>query len=1537
VINRLKASAQRGISSKPNNNDIVRNGMPERDDGFVVPYQFRDDTWSQQIGSLQRRLDRLSPEIQPTFEVDFTNCRWIDPLPALSLLIEMARAIRRGFSVTALLPDPSDNLEGRSPEVGAGKLMLFLAKEGFLSSILKHGIAGKIGNRMLTEKLVGECLLIKAVLSFTDASFIPMQLFDVPTLEGADRHEKPGREFAARMVAEILNGVEPTLRSKCSAPERRHLLYTLRAVLQEFLHNVQEHAYTSENFRPAALYVRFRRGLVGVASPLERESYDKTIDEERKHSVQLNAEWLHAKRGCLEVFFLDRGVGISRKFSGAQEDEIQFREVMESTFFDGKSSKANRTTAYGGLHLLHTLLSRCNDYLRAIDGRSWFGSAVPFQRRSSTVTRPVRNLADGQDLVGFCYHVRLSWKAPTDDGDKWLRFTQSEVKKLFEEILSSPEEADNNPLAAVGRVIDERFGPSTEYEAVTDQGYLLWLPPRNLMKWDVLDRLEKLAGTINFFCTLVIADIPSIEAATYEAAISKADFNPSETWPSRIKAIVLATNRWSFAYARYKEVATTTVNGAHGFSPISIEEITGGSSSGLRGESNRSFRELVVGWLKIHDSQCFWRQVERSGRLFLPEKVVWDENEQHQAQLEIGGYLDFPAASHDRYCAALLRNSLGRILNVLGETKTELVAVDSLASPVIHEVYANETHDRPMHGADGIIQLAVGSVLVSGATLRATGMAERSVHFFVHKDSPLRGTCPTLFHWIPTLKIEHSSVPQKRIGKTSAIAPEGWLSIEVPRHHESEALDGGRSPKETYEDWQDQGPLIVKAGHWCYENHHDFITVNIPDAVDDAFRRNGALAQFLVRHVLHHLGVTKQQLASSIASYPEDLAIKPGIVVYRSHPSSDRIVDRILGILDEPVRREVSASIFPILPLRMRWGNSTLLIAPRMQLEIKAALKKRPRVMIFDDASISGRTVQDLLTSLRALNAKEINIVTIVNRLRLPAETGTVKYFWRLDVPTMGREGNCPLCQSIDIAKSFAKLMIPTSEAQRDLLQWINAWSAASPLSKWDAGLDPLPLQNRQTKQYCYSPSEKRYLAQIPIFQSTGLMIHAAELHAMTAIDNYGLKKIREQDDPAIRIGLAASQLLLFGDEVDSDLIRDLAIEGLLTPMSKIPNDSPYGALAVLVLMKVLSTVPESVKSGLAAHTKTIIGALSSSHHGQILVAFFVSQRIFNWTDDACYAGIRLLSSRHQDLAKKLRLLFRETVSPAGNIHSEPIPRLLDTMKRSRARPDSDLLCNALASIASLRDIVAELGPDIVLDGEGYMGSRQSLGQALNAADESLRNLLRNDNGHAVAISDIDKVRKALDSFADCYFYRISPYETPKGKSFEERLLGIWENFKWNEILENKGFNTRTRPVIRLSADSGCNSDFGNAHWIWVPWLRQTRDVIRDLLLNSIYPSRQIPDPWAPTDELADMWVHVRFEPQSVCISLANLADRAREQIFREIKHNSKAKTRWDTLYELGGTVQLSEPEKVKTDEVLTIELRVPYAAFLGAEEIEEG
>ena len=64
-----------------------------------IPEHFRDNSWSDTIGKFQKEIDGLTTDEYIIF--NFKLCRWIDPLPLLSLLIEIVRAKKRKVNVEA--------------------------------------------------------------------------------------------------------------------------------------------------------------------------------------------------------------------------------------------------------------------------------------------------------------------------------------------------------------------------------------------------------------------------------------------------------------------------------------------------------------------------------------------------------------------------------------------------------------------------------------------------------------------------------------------------------------------------------------------------------------------------------------------------------------------------------------------------------------------------------------------------------------------------------------------------------------------------------------------------------------------------------------------------------------------------------------------------------------------------------------------------------------------------------------------------------------------------------------------------------------------------------------------------------------------------------------------------------------------------------------------------------------------------------------------------------------------------------------------
>ncbi|WP_157174390.1 hypothetical protein [Thiocystis violascens] len=563
-----------------------------------------------------------------------------------------------------------------------------------------------------------------------------------------------------------------------------------------------------------------------------------------------------------------------------------------------------------------------------MNDNTWYGSTVPFSRQQQQVHALVKARAGTSSLTGMIYHLRIGWKERGDrEEDGWTRYGAEEIETVEQELARTDEDCvEIFSWFENCTVYDDRHESPFKIErTANDADWLMLLPKRHLMKWDILKRLEKLSDERGGeSCTLVIADIQSYEAGTYHAAISDSGFGVKERWPAAFQRIVLATNRLTFAFVDYE----TKGIGRHGFSAT---KHPGAFKSGLppfRSLPDLSVRSLVIHWIKWLDSIRLWRTIDEWPGLFIAERITWCENSAGGPS-EIGGYLNFPKTAHNNLCMSLYRNALSRIFGLYDESSHELIPLDRLALPVVQEVYEKDVLDPPNAGVE-IAEIAVGSVLVSGATLHASGLAQRSVHLLVHPDSQLRGKKTALFHWFAPCPADLPVSTKKRVGRTAAIAPEGWLSFEVPRYQstpDEPTADpkpiGARTPGDTYSDLQSTSPVIAKFGHWCYEGHHDFLTFNIDDAVRDAFLRKGPLARFLCTNVLAHLGVPASSVREEYLKLIDSTEMAPaGIIVYRSHPSSDRIIRRVLDVLDGNGRKLAETWIFPVQPLRTRWGSN---------------------------------------------------------------------------------------------------------------------------------------------------------------------------------------------------------------------------------------------------------------------------------------------------------------------------------------------------------------------------------------------------------------------------------------------------------------------------------------------------------------------------------------------------------------------------------------------------------------------------------------
>jgi hypothetical protein len=314
---------------------------------------------------------------------------------------------------------------------------------------------------------------------------------------------------------------------------------------------------------------------------------------------------------------------------------------------------------------------------------------------------------------------------------------------------------------------------------------------------------------------------------------------------------------------------------------------------------------------------------------------------------------------------------------------------------------------------------------------------------------------------------------------------------------------------------------------------------------------------------------------------------------------SQRTTDRIISILED-VRniekfRHFSGFTFGPLPDRhviplVCFGESAaspLRFSPlafeRLSTSIETLRSQtgKARVVIFDDAIISGKTMREIEQVVRGIGAAEVHTVALADRSGLPATLGyAIKHterhhrFWRWDVPALGQIRGCPLCAAILQANSF-RVRETSPEFLRRLQDWQELWKPRDAIDEWDATITPprktSDHQEELTHRFCVYPNGA-VTASHRVTHSTTVGFTAAALEIARATGNYSfaLNKCKSIvaafGEPDVGIEILSAQLLLFLDDLGIWQKADYFYE-LLALLWAAEADSPFTALAGLCML----------------------------------------------------------------------------------------------------------------------------------------------------------------------------------------------------------------------------------------------------------------------------------------------------------------------------------------------------------------------------------
>lgn len=1507
----------------------------------------RDEFWAKEYGQYQAAVEGQVFDGQKITSItyDISRVFWVDPIPALSLLMDIAKFHKIGGQVRVLLP----SLTGATD--GSLKLLRFLAHEGFIEELLKRRIKVEdeyghtIGNSIFNKYLN-----IEQSYRVIYSPFVKITLLNLSN------------------NINVRKSVDSILRKSVASDQnipvwaQEDINYRIFLFLVETLQNVREHAYVNnEPNKFVGFYARYRTGGKDISQQVRRK-WKTNIYHESLYCPTLRKyqDYLSLREGCLEVFVVDVGQGVVNSFKQAKEYKEQvesygrypFRRIISEIFKDGLTTKSEKLVPSGGLHLLHGLLSDNNDLIRGFDRNEWVGTTCPLKRKNADY----RSFSSEGYVKGLAWTARFSWRSKTDFGPNWLSYNHS---KQFKTVTVLSHDLNKTEVECYRQfhVHDERF--KDIYSTLPDKKYVnrsIYFPKTGLMKWDIKTEFENIykkllknTSTKNLGWKIIIADIPVHEAETYLAAFVEIVWK-SASWLNKVEEVILVSQHLSVC------VLKKTCEKVKGnFSFVNKE-----NAKYYIDEKNKSVdpAESIISLIKFYkyiDSYRLWDEIAKNKNTtcFLPEQVAWGKDEGGNVRF-LDGYLDFLQVLTIQSCFQLIYHSLKRIPGYLYGSNVELISIDQLTKNIIDRYNCSEVKPAESKIFEDDVgsryAVFVGSVIVTGQTIRQLGKKNDEVlHFFKHPSSNQDGlNC--LFYWPDNEWLKGQVVKQTtakknagyvRVGKTPIVAKGGRKYFPLPRYDSYGKLVARRSPSQTYQDWQSLLPQIMRFGHFTYEAHHDLLTVNLQLAVKHSFNTFGDLALYLFHHLYNYLDVSESDLnqlglkwLSKIEGLSKgDISGQVPIVVYPSHINTEVVIDEFLNCIEDDAKFAIRSKLIPLVPIRGSHDGSTIIFSPLVleRIKINLASSNLKNVLIFDDAVINGKTIRELKCILDASGAENIFVLTILNRNRMPQgrrHSKDFNHYWRFDVPLLGGQKICPLCRGIEIVNNFIS-SIASSRAQERLSKWVEYWKPISTTSSWEKGLKGIPLKQGMQKRFSIYYDEKKddYIARdtVQLSHSLGLISYACELHTMTGQDDITLDLCRKAESNnnllpwAARIEMFSSHLLLFSEEYEEENIDNICLQ-LLIAICESKRSDKWTALGCIVLQYIFNKNIDDLVEIALRTTRT--QPTSVNWDAQLLFAYFLHRDLLSNTSSKFDVSKRLLSSQAANIAEKYNQLHLEKLDMLGNAHSRPISRWADgkTFYDSRDRESSiaevrDSLDKIEDVLYSLDSIVARVSMD-----EGYNFNKNRR-IALSLKSEIIE-LLNDANEEDASRNRCYDFLKVLGSILDHnLFFRLHFKDLNTERPFEKFIEEVFTNIDWEHQNKVKNVGRLSTDFPSIGISYNWSYDSKNIKERWVVMDSHIRVIIYDLLINAIYIDSKGDDPWGRMNGTHSIWMSVEYRSTSLVLSLSNKSIESSGDIFEKIEENSN----WNHLYEIGGNI-VNNP---KISGYFCIDITLPYLGFL--------
>lgn len=608
----------------------------------------------------------------------------------------------------------------------------------------------------------------------------------------------------------------------------------------------------------------------------------------------------------------------------------------------------------------------------------------------------------------------------------------------------------------------------------------------------------------------------------------------------------------------------------------------------FRQEGNTSLDEnlsirLHLELLRKWDSDQFWKEAlsPANETPYLVKGLVnWDysasQKSQHSISAHSGKFENFLNLHHAitndvifRICRRALRR-LAFVFDAVAVINSDDI-IKEFADAVHRDITYSKT--QPEHSTDSDVIILVSSVIISGKTRSIAdkfaykNMQRVQAIFFDRskeydsESSSVGIKSVSLLNW---LKVENDTNSQFfRLRGTAEVSRYGDRSIRIPRYMPSaDELTplSIRSPQETIDELTENRALTI--GHWESNSRHELFAFN--------FRLIGNIAYYsrsaLFRYFESIVKIGETDGSTTVVLYPNHSTVMNFIRKFRSAPEMQASKNGSSALFLE-VNFISTASRDPAIVSPM---SRFLFIDLVRQIQKRKTGSSKIRFLVFDDATISGKTIRLLMQfvneniseyneladksapPLPSLSDSELRSFVILDRSGMPAfvnegERFSKKHkrYWRLDVPDLGNKKSCAICNGLirldQVSTHYRQTLsshkenatIDTSDEFLELVENLKRqWETKKSDGQIPANSDYLYLKRKKVTKYSFiSPEEVGNDPTVTHNTAETLAVHAAEISRLTHLKSYALtlaNKLLEEGEGPAAIFILSSQISLF-------------------------------------------------------------------------------------------------------------------------------------------------------------------------------------------------------------------------------------------------------------------------------------------------------------------------------------------------------------------------------------------------------------------------